>query len=152
MENENLLVAAHIIDLILAIKDDNLDYAMTLVPTLNEYIIDDDNMYVNDMLGLNNLSSLPLNNTLLYVIDNLSHIYNAPRIKWILNTEKLINDYQKGNLTNQDIKDFILNHMNNISEYYEYSTLIRMIHFIQEYDLLLLLKERLNIIISSKEG
>ena len=152
MENENLLVAAHIIDLILAIKDDNLDYAMMLVPTLNEYIIDDDNMYVNDMLGLNNLSSLPLNNTLLYVIDNLSHIYNAPRIKWILNTEKLINDYQKGNLTNQDIKDFILNHMNNISEYYEYSTLIRMIHFIQEYDLLLLLKERLNIIISSKEG
>lgn len=152
MENENLLVAAHIIDLILAIKDDNLDYAMMLVPTLNEYIIDDDNMYVNDMLGLNNLSSLPLNNTLLYVIDNLSHIYNAPRIKWILNTEKLINDYQKGNLTNQNIKDFILNHMNNISEYYEYSSLIRMIHFIQEYDLLLPLKERLNIIISSEEG
>lgn len=152
MENENLLVAAHIIDLILAIKDDNLDYAMMLVPTLNEYIINDDNMYVNDMLGLNNLSSLPLNNTLLYVIDNLSHIYNAPRIKWILNTEKLINDYQKGNLTNQDIKDFILNHMNNISEYYEYSSLIRMIHFIQEYDLLLPLKERLNIIISSEEG
>lgn len=152
MENENLLVAAHIIDLILAIKDDNLDYAMMLVPTLNEYIINDDNMYVNDMLGLNNLSSLPLNNTLLYVIDNLSHIYNAPRIKWILNTEKLINDYQKGNLTNQDIKDFILNHMNNISEYYEYSSLIRMIHFIQEYDLLLLLKERLNSIISSEEG
>lgn len=152
MENENLLVAAHIIDLILAIKDDNLDYAMMLVPALNEYIIDDDNMYVNDMLGLNNLSSLPLNNTLLYVIDNLSHIYNAPRIKWILNTEKLINDYQKGNLTNQDIKDFILNHMNNISEYYEYSSLIRMIHFIQEYDLLLPLKERLNIIISSEEG
>ena len=152
MENENLLVAAHIIDLILAIKDDNLDYAMMLVPTLNEYIINDDNMYVNDMLGLNNLSSLPLNNTLLYVIDNLSHIYNAPRIKWILNTEKLINDYQKGNLTNQDIKDFILNHMNNISEYYEYSSLIRMIHFIQEYDLLLPLKERLNIFISSEEG
>lgn len=152
MENENLLVAAHIIDLILAIKDDNLDYAMMLVPTLNEYIINDDNMYVNDMLGLNNLSSLPLNNTLLYVIDNLSHIYNAPRIKWILNTEKLINDYQKGNLTNQNIKDFILNHMNNISEYYEYSSLIRMIHFIQEYDLLLPLKERLNIIISSEEG
>ena len=152
MENENLLVAAHIIELILAIKDDNLDYAMMLVPTLNEYIINDDNMYVNDMLGLNNLSSLPLNNTLLYVIDNLSHIYNAPRIKWILNTEKLINDYQKGNLTNQDIKDFILNHMNNISEYYEYSSFIRMIHFIQEYDLLLPLKERLNIIISSEEG
>ena len=146
------MVAAHIIDLILAIKDDNLDYAMMLVPALNEYIIDDDNMYVNDMLGLNNLSSLPLNNTLLYVIDNLSHIYNAPRIKWILNTEKLINDYQKGNLTNQDIKEFILNHMNNISEYYEYSSLIRMIHFIQEYDLLLPLKERLNIIISSEEG
>lgn len=152
MENENLLVAANIIDLILAIKENNLDYAMALVPTLNEYIIDDDNMYVNDMLGLNNLSSLPNNETLIYVIDNLSHIYNAPRIKWILNSEKIISDYQKGNLNNEAIKNFVLEHINNISEYYEYSTLIRMIHFIQDYDLLLLLKERLNIIISSEEG
>jgi hypothetical protein len=152
MENENLLVAANIIDLILAIKENNLDYAMALVPTLNEYIIDDDNMYVNDMLGLNNLSSLPNNETLIYVIDNLSHIYNAPRIKWILNSEKIISDYQKGNLNNEAIKNFVLEHINNISEYYEYSTLIRMIHFIQDYDLLLLLKERLNIVISSEEG
>jgi hypothetical protein len=125
---------------------------MILVPTLNKYIINHNNIYVNDMLGLNDLSSVPLNDTLLYVIENLSHIYNAPEIKWILSTEKLINDYQKGDLTNQDIKDFILNHMNNVTKYYEYRTLIRMIHFIQDYDLLLPLKERLNIIISSEEG
>lgn len=152
MENENLLVAAHIIDLILAIKDNNLDYAMVLVPTLNEYIINDDNIYVNDMLGLNNLFSLPFNETLIYVVENLSHIYNAARIKWILTSEKLLKDYQRGNVNNEVLKNFITEHMNNISEYYEYSTLIRMIHLVQDYDLLIPLKEKLNIIISSKEG
>lgn len=152
MENENLLVAAHIIDLILAIKDNNLDYAMVLVPTLNEYIINDDNIYVNDMLGLNNLFSLPFNETLIYVVENLSHIYNAARIKWILTSEKLLKDYQRGNVNNEVLKNFITEHMNNISEYYEYSTLIRMIHLVQDYDLLIPLKEKLNIVISSKEG
>lgn len=152
MENENLLVAANIIDLILAIREDNLDYAMMLVPTLNEYIINDDNMYVNDMLGLNNLSSLPFNETLIYVVENLSHIYNAARIKWILTSEKILKDYQKGNIDNAALKNFIIEHMNNISEYYEYSTLIRMVHLVQDYDLLIPLKEKLNITISSEEG
>lgn len=152
MENENLLVAANIIDLILAIREDNLDYAMMLVPTLNEYIINDDNMYVNDMLGLNNLSSLPFNETLIYVVENLSHIYNATRIKWILTSEKMLKDYQKGDIDNAALKNFITEHMNNISEYYEYSTLIRMVHLVQDYDLLIPLKEKLNIIISSEEG
>lgn len=152
MENENLLVAANIIDLILAIREDNLDYAMMLVPTLNEYIINDDNMYVNDMLGLNNLSSLPFNETLIYVVENLSHIYNAARIKWVLTSEKMLKDYQKGNIDNAALKNFIIEHMNNISEYYEYSTLIRMIHLVQDYDLLIPLKEKLNITISSEEG
>ena len=152
MENENLLVAANIIDLILAIREDNLDYAMMLVPTLNEYIINDDNMYVNDMLGLNNLSSLPFNETLIYVVENLSHIYNAARIKWVLTSEKMLKDYQKGNIDNAALKNFIIEHMNNISEYYEYSTLIRMIHLVQDYDLLIPLKKKLNITISSEEG
>ena len=125
---------------------------MMLVPTLNEYIINDDNMYVNDMLGLNNLSSLPFNETLIYVVENLSHIYNAARIKWILTSEKILKDYQKGNIDNAALKNFIIEHMNNISEYYEYSTLIRMVHLVQDYDLLIPLKEKLNITISSEEG
>lgn len=152
MENENLLVAANIIDLILAIKENNLDYAMMLVPTLNQYIVDDDNIYVNDMLGLNNLADLEVNETLIYVVDNLTHIYNAPRVKWMLITEKMIQGFYKKNVDFAEIKSFIMKHMNNVSHYYEYTTLIRMIHLIQEYDLLIPLKEKLNTIISSKEG
>ena len=57
----------------------------------------------------------------------------------------MIQDFTNLKINNVKIKNFIIEKMPVVSQYYEYSTLIRMIHLIQDYDLLLDLKGYLEI-------
>lgn len=152
MEN-SLQMAANLIDLFLAIKDNNLEEAKNLVPILNNQLLENDNqIYVNEILGLNNLSTIPNNETLSYVLDNLSNIDDSNQIRWYLQTEDMIQDFTNLKINNVKIKNFIIEKMPVVSQYYEYSTLIRMIHLIQDYDLLLDLKGYLEINLANQEG
>lgn len=152
MEN-SLQMAANLIDLFLAIKDNNLEEAKNLVPILNNQLLENNNqIYVNEILGLNNLSTIPNNETLSYVLDNLSNIDDSNQIRWYLQTEDIIQDFTNLKINNVKIKNFIIEKMPVVSQYYEYSTLIRMIHLIQDYDLLLDLRGYLEINLTNQEG
>lgn len=139
----DVIVQNAILDLILGIKDNNLEQVKLNVNILNnskDVLADEGYTYLDGTLSLGEMSQKYNNESLLYVLDNLMLLNNVERIKWSLT----IRDLMK-NRNALDIQNFINTTINNgnIPDYKFYS-LIQLATNIQDYDLIYALKQFLN--------
>ena len=139
----DIVVQNAILDLILGIKDNNLEQVKLNVDILNnnkDVLADEGYTYLDGTLSLGEISQKYNNESLLYVLDNLTLLNNAERIKWNLTVRDLMK-----NRNISDIQNFINVAINNgnITNYKFYS-LIQLATNIQDYDLIYTLKQFLN--------
>lgn len=115
-----------IIDLIIAIQDNNLDKAKELVKYLNNnFIIVDNEINLEELLGLFNKNFDINNETIDYVLDNLNYLNNIDFLKWNRKISKLI-----FNKNFDEIKQFVFSQLEsltyNISPTTLYQSLIKI--------------------------
>lgn len=139
----NIVVQNAILDLILAIKEDNLEQVKLNVNILNnnkDVLADEGYTSLDGVLSLGEMSQKYNNESLLYVLNNLTLLNSVERIKWNL----MIRDLMK-NRNISDIQNFVSTAINNgdITDYRIYS-LIQLATNIQDYDLIYTLKQFLN--------
>lgn len=134
-----------IIDLIIAIKENDLSATKIQVEYLNNnFNIDEtDISSLNEMLGFTDLNKHNINDSFFYVLDNLKYLQDVEQTKWKAKVILLIIDYTTSQNSTK-IQNFIKNNLNQVNVAYQYNSLIRLCHIIQDYDTLLLLKDSLN--------
>lgn len=139
----NIVVQNAILDLILAIKEDNLEQVKLNVNILNnnkDVLADEGYTSLDGVLSLGEMSQKYNNESLLYVLNNLTLLSSVERIKWNLMIRNLMK-----NRNISDIQNFVNTAINNedITDYKIYS-LIQLATNIQDYDLIYTLKQFLN--------
>ena len=131
-ENKDIILL--LIDLTLAVKDNNLQQTQEIVSELNEITTSSSNLF--DFFRINILLQQNYNNeSLKYVIYNLNNYYNMEAFRWAIDLEELV---EHGN--EESIRDFLETvDFNNIKDY-QISGLIRLYNVIQDYEGLIALK------------
>jgi hypothetical protein len=121
-----------IIDLVFAIKNNNLEQTKEYVEILNNNFNPNEMevYYLNEMLGFADLNSFNLNESLTYVLYNLKYLTNVDKIKWEIQIIQVLAKYQL-NKNPSIIENFIKDSIsNNAIENYQFNGLIRLCHVI----------------------
>lgn len=135
MENKDLILES--IPIIKAIRENNLEESKILINNFNlqqskENIVH----YMDDYIPFTTLINSPktLNETLLYVANNLNNIQNRETLKWRIEILLLLQSPNR----NIDVANFIINFLENNSsiEKYQMPLLVQMCVTIDRYDLL----------------
>lgn len=151
MSNLEYELGLAMINLQLAVNEDNLEDAKTLVSFLNTnyaYEENDDNrakFVLEDCLNL--ISNTPYNTTFKYVLDNLQNYNLYDEVRWDLYIryyENLLDNNKDNELIINTIYNFILSNLEKDDlVIYQYNDLIRLIYKIQDFSLLRIVKEKL---------
>lgn len=142
MDNKQLVLTA--IALLDAIEQNNLNETKSLVEELNNnFVPTPETQNLNQLISYMDIlenKNFIANEALEYCINNLNNILNIERVKWLVTTSKLLNDLNK-----EEIANFILNFINQNNEIldYEMATLVQLCVTIDRYDLLNLLREKI---------
>ena len=133
-----------ILDLIIAIKENDLSTAKINVALLNDnidyFINETQTTYLNNVLSLSTMINTYPNETLLYIMENLQPLYNTQQIAWNLKVRLLLNN--KKNI--EEIKSFIKQNLEYLDEPYKFYGLIQLATTIQDYDLIYQIKQMIN--------
>lgn len=125
------------IDLILAIKNNNLNDAKNDLDQLNSII--NENTDLSNLLDLTTLINNSNNSTLNYVINNITYYPNLEMLKWQFTIINLIAEYiENHNL--EAINDFIDNLTLEDLLVEQLPPLIRLLTIVQNWDTLISLK------------
>lgn len=130
MNTEEILL--EIIDLSLAIKDNNLDKAIDKVNNINNnlYLTDITGEQLKDLLSLtNNYDSLNVNETFYYVLNNLIELKNSKEIITEIKVIELIKNYTDSR-DPFEIRNYITENLNNAFSTFDYKVLIRLSNII----------------------
>lgn len=142
---ESLANILNIANLSIAIMENNMDAAVQLVEVFNGItdIEKFDSFNIFDFINYEN-------ETLEYVVNNLTTYPEIDRIRWQLCVSKMIKRYETNLITKEDILDFIRTKLANesIDEYY-YGGLIRLATIIHDYDSLIAIRNKIVTITAS---
>lgn len=145
MTEEQILI--EIINLSLAIRNNNLDSAKIQINNINNYFNNSSNLNLNsgqlkELLGFaNNYGNMIINETFYYALDNLPlNSEDVIEIKKTIEIIQLLNIYSKDK-DKTKIQNYITKNLSHITSIFDYQNLIRLCHIIQDYDLLYLIKQ-----------
>ena len=133
-----------ILDLIIAIKEDDLNTAKINVALLNDnidyFINETQTTYLNNVLSLSTMINTYPNKTLLYIVENLQPLYNTQQLTWNLKIRLLLNNKKD----TEEIKSFIKQNLEYLDEPYKFYGLVQLAATIQDYDLIYQIKQMIN--------
>lgn len=121
-------IVLYSIELVQSIRSNDLEKAIILVQNLNN-IDSNDNIDLGAIIQLGSLINDYLNDTLLYVINNLQNI-QVDEIKWFVEYKNIL----KASLKEQE--EFLINRLNENLHDYQALNLISLAIHTNRYDLL----------------
>lgn len=131
-------------DLILAIKDNDLDKTKEIVATLNEMILSDEVIKSGDFLTSTDLFYLQKNNeSYEYLINNIIPAdENTEKDLFNLKIQILQKKFETNQISTNEIKEFLNNNQNNYPAGSALS-ILRLAMLIKDYDLIIKIKSQL---------
>lgn len=131
-------------DLILAIKDNDLDKTKEIVTTLNKMILSDEVIESSDFLTSTDLFYLQKNNeSYEYLINNIIPAdENTEKDLFNLKIQILQKKFETNQISTNKIKEFLNNNQNNYPVESALS-ILRLAMLIKDYDLIIKIKSQL---------
>lgn len=131
-------------DLILAIKDNDLDKTKEIVTTLNKMILSDEVIESSDFLTSTDLFYLQKNNeSYEYLINNIIPAdENTEKDLFNLKIQILQKKFETNQISTNEIKEFLNNNQNNYPVESALS-ILRLAMLIKDYDLIIKIKSQL---------
>lgn len=137
----NLSNDLKLIDLSIAIINNDMESAVTIVEDLNS----SSEIFLKSEFNLYDLYENNNNNTFKYVLNNLNTYPDIERIRWNISIYNLISDHSKKLLSDQDIIDFINNTLSSTDIFdYQFGGLIRLANIAHSYLSLVAIKNKIN--------
>lgn len=131
-------------DLILAIKDNDLDKTKEIVATLNEMILSDEVIESGDFLTSSDLFYLQEDNESYdYLINNLIPVdENTEKDLFNLKMQLLQRKFETNRISLNEVKEFLNNNKNNYPAKSVLS-ILRLAMLVKDYDLIIKIKSQL---------
>lgn len=143
MNEKDIILKA--IDLLKAIKDNDLTQAKELVDWLNLNFVESENLpCFNEVFPFYELyqnSFNKSNEALFYVLNNLDNVKNIDRIRWIISVQQSIHTADNENMRELIISTLALDELKD----YHFPHLIQLCVTIDDYDLLEIVRDKLSI-------